>query len=270
MPAAAAELTDRELAFLANYLVEPNATRAYLRSHPAAAYNTARTEAAKLLAKPDIKRRLGRMRKAVERKAGVDAARVLREFGFVAFADPGDLFEEDPHTGLPRPRPWSQVPPAARRAVASVKVKKRVVRRPGSSDLQEEVEEVEYKLASKLDALDKVSRHLGLYKDLPPLEMILALLSPDVADAVRRRAVEALPGGGGGGGGPGEGGGTGGAGGGPAGPGGGVPGAGVGAGPVAGGVPAGESPADPHAVLPAGREECRERGEDLGALFDDP
>lgn len=262
---------DRELAFLREYLLEPNATQAYLRAHRGVTYHTARNEAAKLLAKPCIRRRLARMRRQAERQAVTDAARVLREVGHVAFADVGDLFEEDPHTGLPRPRAWSEVAPAARRAVASVKVKKRVVRRPGTSDLQEEVEEVEYKLASKLDALDKLARHLGLYKDLPPLEMILALLSPDLADAVRRRGAAALPNGGGGGGpDPAGGGGAGGPGGGPPGPGGGLPGPGVGAGPVAAGVPAGQEPADADVVLPAGGEVGRECGPDLGALFDDP
>lgn len=89
---------------------------------------------------------------------------MLREIAAIAFADIGEGFEPNPDGGMDRPVPLSRMPPAARKAVRSVKVKRRLVKCKASGDLIEEVEEVEYKFHSKLDALDKLCRHLGLFE----------------------------------------------------------------------------------------------------------
>jgi len=52
---------------------------------------------------------------------------------------------------------------------------------------------VEVRFHSKTDALAKIARHLGLFDELPPLEMILALLPPALAVAVRAELAVVLP-----------------------------------------------------------------------------
>lgn len=264
--------TDSELAFLAEYQSNGwNATLAYMTVHPRANRVTARTQAAKVLAKPYIRARLARMHAAAERESGVEAGRVLREWAALAFSDLGHVIDFEALTLRTR------IPPAARRAIAQVRVRRH--RTPAGHTS----ETVDVRLHSKAEALDRLSRHLGLYKDLPPLETVIALLPPALAEVLRAELARAVPPGGGGGG-PRPGGGPdagrppvgadgdGGEGdhrhpGEPVDP---VLGDAVEAGPLAAGVPGGDGPADAPPLLPPGGEVGDERGEDAGPLFDDP
>ena len=60
-----------------------------------------------------------------------------------------------------------------------MKVRRRVVRTwtEGDQTFTEEIEEVEYRLASKLDALDKLCRHLGLTANGAGLERLIGMLA---------------------------------------------------------------------------------------------
>ena len=268
--------TDSELALLAEYQTNGwNATQAYMTVHPKANRVTARTQAAKILAKPYIRARLRRMQAEAERKAGLTAERVLSELSALAFSDLGEVIDFDSMSLRKR------MPPTARRAIASVRLRKTTTTNARGG--KKEVQAIDLKLHSKAEALDKGARHLGLYKDLPPLETVLALLPPVMAATVRAELARAVPPGGGAGG---------------THPGGGsdVGGSSVGAdgrgvegdhgdtvepvefvrsdevepGPVAEGVPAGDERADAAAVLPPGGEVGDIGGEDLGPLFDQP
>jgi hypothetical protein len=104
----------------------------------------------------------------------VSAMRVLREVAAVAFADMDDIWADGPG-GQPVLRPWRDIPPAARRTIQTIKVKHRRV--DGSGDEVYEVEEIEVRHHSKMDALDKLCRHLGLTKDGAALKGLLALLA---------------------------------------------------------------------------------------------
>lgn len=176
---AADDLTPNQRRFVAEYAIDRIATRAYLRAFGGGvAYKTAAEQARRLLEKPEIKAEVEAAIRDHARLCKVSALRVLREIAGVAFADVADAFADDAHTGLPAPRPLSQIPPGTRRAIQSVKVKRRRVRSDTRGDTREveEVEEVEYRFASKLDALDKLCKHLGLTKDGAALEQLLGLL----------------------------------------------------------------------------------------------
>lgn len=268
--------TDLELAFLAEYVTNGrNASQAYMTVKPNAKYSTARTEAAKILAKPHNRTRLRRIQAEAERKAGVSAERVLSELAALAFSDLGEVVDLNDFALRQR------MPPTARRAISSVKLRKTTTTNARGG--KKEVQAIDLKMHAKADALDKLSRHLGLYKDLPPLETVLALLPPVMAATVRAELARAVPPGGGASG---------------THPGGGsdAGGAAVGAdgrgvegdhgdtvepvefvrsdevepGPVAEGVPAGDERADAAVVLPPGGEVGDVGGEDLGPLFDQP
>lgn len=267
--------TDREWAFLAEYQANGfNGTQAFLTIVPGSTHENARRQAAKILAKDYIRTRLKRIRAEAERKIGVEAERVLREWAVLAFSDVGEVIDFESLTLRKR------MSPTARRAISSVKLRKTTTTNPRGG--KKEVQAVDLKLHGKADALDKLSRHLGLYKDLPPLETILALLPPVMAATIRAELARAVPAGGGPGGvdpggGPDDGrprlgaDGVGGEGdhGHPGEPGEPVRGDEVAGGSVAGSVPGGAVGPDAAAVLPPGGQVGDLGGEDLGPLFDE-
>lgn len=175
-------LTDNQLRFVREYVASRNATQAYLRAFSTPdytpAYSTARVEGCKLLANPNVQAEVQAAKEMHAKECGFSASKVLREYALVAFVDKVEYFEADAHTGLPKPRHWDKISPAMRRAIVSIKVKKRIVRNPSHDDPTiEEIEEIEYKLADKLKALDKLADHLGLTKDSDAVKQLLTILS---------------------------------------------------------------------------------------------
>jgi phage terminase small subunit len=171
MSARTRPLTERRRRFVAEYLIDRNGTAAYRRAFPGAAYTTARTESSRLLANPNIRAEVDAARREHACRCRVSRDRIIRELAAVAFADIGDVIGDDW-----RPLPLTEIPPAARRTVARLSIR----RAPDGS------ESVSVVLCSKLAALDKLCRHLGLYRELPPLEVLLNALPPGFAAEVRR------------------------------------------------------------------------------------
>ena len=263
-----AGLSADEERFVEEYLIDRNGTAAYIRTHPAAKRTTAAVEAHRLLRKPKIAAAVKAASVQLRRACRTSAANEIRGLALLANYDIGAAFDLTADDWVPLPP--RKIPYETRKAIVGFKVTRRRLRSGGDEDY--EVESVEYKFADKLSARDKLMRHLGLYKDLPALEVLLAALPPDVSQAVRSALAQAVqqgadPGGGGGHGPgaalpPGPGGGRAGGG-----PGAGVPPGGAGARPVAGGVPGGPGgPAD-SIMLSKIRENDGGGGEDADPLF---
>lgn len=207
-------LTLKQRKFVEEYAGEGNAVQAYFRAFgrrtskgKSRTYWGASKAAARLLQNDTIKSEIESAQAVYAAKTRTSRLRVVKEVAALAFADPYDLYCEAAD-GSPTPRPWSEVPPAARKAIASVKVKRR---RQKDGDIVWEVEEVEYKFHSKTDALDKLCRKLGFYKDEPTatgdtsgdaadLARLVALLNivksggSDSTSGGSRLAVESVPG----------------------------------------------------------------------------
>jgi phage terminase small subunit len=77
----------KEQRFVEEYLKDLNATQAYLRSHPGASANTARTEGSRLLAKPDIKKLIDEATTQRSKRINISQDEILAELWRVAFAD---------------------------------------------------------------------------------------------------------------------------------------------------------------------------------------
>src|SRR5262245_59196366 len=121
-PPAAHTLTVRQQRFLCEYVAcDFNGTRAYLKAFPTHTYSTARNESSKLLTNPDIEAELVAIRAELARTLRISSLKVLREIAAIAFVDIGEAFEPDPNGGMDRPRPLSQMRPAVRKAIKSVK-----------------------------------------------------------------------------------------------------------------------------------------------------
>lgn len=190
------ELTLDESRFVEEYLVDHNATQAYLRLHPNVKYLNAAQAGSKLSRQPHIKAAIRLGLQAQNRRTQVRADRVVRALARIAFGDLGQAFDLSTSGFVPRaPR---DVPYELRCVLQVVKHKKRVVRK---GDKEHVEEEVEYRLPDKVAALDRLMKHLGLYKDLPLLEVLLDGLEPEIADQVRAALAAAVDGGRGGAGG---------------------------------------------------------------------
>lgn len=150
-------LTPKQERFVQEYLVDLNATQAAERAGYSA--RTARQTGAENLTKPDIAAAVQSAMRERSARTQITADEVLAEIAALAFSDLGQILD---FTGDdPRLRPAEDIPEAARRAVASIKVR-RVVE-AGAGEGKREVEVTEFKLWDKLAALEKAARHLGLF-----------------------------------------------------------------------------------------------------------
>lgn len=158
--ATAGTLTARQQLFVNAYIIEPNATKAAI----AAGYspNGAAQAGARLLRNVQIRAALNNARVAQTARLQVSADDVLREWLRIARSDIGQIL--DFSGDVPRLKRPADIPEDARRAISSVKVKRYM---EGAGDDAVEVEVTEFKLWDKLNALEKLARHLGLLKEQP-------------------------------------------------------------------------------------------------------
>lgn len=80
------KLSERHEAFIQEYLLHYNGTRAYLKYYPTASYDTARSNSSRLLANANIKARIEELRQDLEKAAGISKLKVLREFMAIGFS----------------------------------------------------------------------------------------------------------------------------------------------------------------------------------------
>lgn len=174
MPAGKASngLTPKQRKFVEEYAADPNAVQAYFRAFgrngkkgKPRSYHAAQVQASRLMTNAVIRAELDAAQAAYAARVRVDKERVLAELAALAFADPNDLYEPDGE-GMPVPRHWRTVPPMARKAIASVKVKRKRLKSDSDATAWE-VEELEYRFHSKTDALEKLCKRLNLFGSEP-------------------------------------------------------------------------------------------------------
>ncbi len=164
---AGEHLTVFEQKFVNEYLIDPNGIRAYRRAiKNKVSYATARSEASKLLTRPNVRDEITAAMKAVSHYAKVKAAKVVKGLTKIALVDPLDLFDRETGNMLP----LEKVPPRARLAIQKIKCK--VVSKKLESFTDENgdqqvaevtTETIEVAFNDRNSALDKLAKHLGLY-----------------------------------------------------------------------------------------------------------
>jgi phage terminase small subunit len=145
-------LSELEERFALEYVTCLNATQAYLRIKPGVKYTTARTEAARLLAKPGVKAYLAELGKEIKTDKVMTATEVLEQLSAIGRADQRDIWESVPGGGV-RLRPLEELPPEVAAAVEEIAFE------PTQYGVKRKV-----KLASKLTALDKLGQYHKLFK----------------------------------------------------------------------------------------------------------
>ena len=132
--------------FCQEYLVDLNATQAYIRAGYKA--NSAESNSSALMRNHKIFTRVNELLAARSVRVGISQDRVLRELARIAFLDPTQLANMDNATIS------ANASEDDRAAIASVKVKS-----------GEDFTEREIKFADKLKALELMGKHLGMYTD---------------------------------------------------------------------------------------------------------
>lgn len=143
-------LTDKQIRFVDEYLVDLNATQAAIRAgySPKTAYSIG----GELLNKPEIKSRVDIAQAERSKRTGINQDRVLRELAKVAFVNAPDVIDFNDATIKDNASSDDTA------AIASVKVKK-------IPTMEGEGVEREIKLADKLKALELLGKHLGMFTD---------------------------------------------------------------------------------------------------------
>lgn len=154
------KLTPQQERFCHEYLATPdlNATKAAI----AAGYakNSASQTASRLLSLDKVERRITALMSERAMRTQITQDRVLTELAAIGFTNFTELamWDEDTLSFIPS----IDLSEAAQRSVKSVKVKRTSV--SGPNDFQKDTVEMEITQHDKLSALDKIAKHLGLYR----------------------------------------------------------------------------------------------------------
>lgn len=144
-----AKMSDKQLRFCEEYLLDLNASQAAIRAGYSA--KSSRCIGSELLTKASVRSHVEKEMAERSARTGVNADRVIQELAKVAFLNPADLVDFNSATVL------ATSPSADTAAIASVKVKEVT----GDIDSIER----EIKFCDKLRALELLGKHLGLFTE---------------------------------------------------------------------------------------------------------
>lgn len=144
-----AKLSERQKRFCDEYMIDLNATQAYIR----AGYSPggASADAGRLMSVPCVKAEIDRRQAEAAKRTGVTKERIIRELAKLAFGDATDIILPD-----------GSLNPAASRndtaAISGIKVK--TMHGEGFSSVEKEV-----KLADKIKAMELLGKFTGHLTD---------------------------------------------------------------------------------------------------------
>jgi phage terminase small subunit len=146
------ELNPKQKRFVDEYLVDLNATQAYIRAGYSA--KTADVAGPRLLGDVRVQAAIKQRQEDRTKRTEITQDRVLLELARIAFADIGELFDEA--GGL---RAVQDLTEEQTRAIASF-----------SMDRLGDIDKIQFKMHDKLSALEKIGKHLGMFVDRTRVE----------------------------------------------------------------------------------------------------
>jgi phage terminase small subunit len=146
------KLTAKQERFVAEYLIDLNATQAAIRSGYSP--KTAEVQGSRLLSNAKVAEAVAAAQQKRGTETNITAARVLQEIARLAFFDPRKLLTSDGE-----PVPIQELDDDTAAAIAGLETATEKERGgEGVTFIRK------YKIADKNSALEKLSKHLGLYK----------------------------------------------------------------------------------------------------------
>jgi len=176
------DLNDRQQRFIAEYVIDLNATAAYIRAGYSP--NGASQSAHDLLANPEIAQAVQAAQTAHLAQAGITKARVLEEYRRIALFDQRSLWEQvcvGVAWGVPvfvtRLKAITDLTPEQGACIASFEA---VIKNAVAGDRQQDLVH-KVKCWNKLDALHDLGEHLGLLEGTgeAPADVPAFTLPPD-------------------------------------------------------------------------------------------
>ena len=158
------DLTPKQRLFVSEFLVDLNATQAYIRAgYLVKSDSVAKVMAARLLTNDNVDKAIQQAIKDREARTNITQDKVLTELGNLGFSNMVDYAEWD-GDGV-RLRPSSELTRGQTAAVLEVSEHRTVTTKISKDgDVFETVNtQVKFKLADKEGALDKIARHLKMY-----------------------------------------------------------------------------------------------------------
>lgn len=162
-----AKLTDKQKAFVEEYLIDLNATQAAIRA--GYSVQTANEQGAQNLAKLSISNAISKAMAERSKRTGVSQDRIVNELAAIGFSNATDYVQiveepiivnghyvKDPDTGLIRKQevvkiiPTDELPEDKKKAIAGIK---------------EGRYGIELITCDKVKALELLGRHIGMFKD---------------------------------------------------------------------------------------------------------
>lgn len=132
------------------------------QAYKAAGYDVSETGASSgasnLLKNPTFRKEYEKALSELAKRTGITKERVLEEERRLAYLDPGDLFEIKKGQWTPIPPP--ELPEDVRRAISAIDIIENYF-----PQLNKVETKYKYKFWDKGRALERVSRHLGMYDD---------------------------------------------------------------------------------------------------------
>lgn len=153
------KLTKNQQIFCDEYLIDRNATRAYLVAYPnVKKESVAAACGSRLLTNAKIKAYLDSRLEEIAKKSEISIERVLQEYAKLAFFNPKDLFDVNGS-----PKNINDLDDDVAAAIAGLEV---IDTYEGVGEFREFIGYTKkYKLADKKGTLDSLARHLGMFKD---------------------------------------------------------------------------------------------------------
>lgn len=174
------ELTDQQQLFCREFIVDFNGKKAGIRAGMPEA--GAAAQASRLLTERKVTDYIHELFTERAARTDVNADRVLLELSNIGFSDLHDFIDID-GSGCLEVKDLRTVPRSKRRAIKSIKQKKRIVsggtnKEGGEDTILESTTEIQ--LWDKLSAIDKIMKHLGMCQerdpgldnDIPPADRI--------------------------------------------------------------------------------------------------
>lgn len=180
-------LTLKQQLFADQYLIDLNATRAYLRVNPGVKDTTASVEGSRILGMPKVQAYITEQRDRTSKRLEITRERILLEVARIAFFDPRRLYKADGS-----PVEFTTLDDDTVAAIAGLEVLEEF---DGSGEDRHLVGHVKkYKIADKKGALDMLMKHKGLYEqDNDQKTRGFAEAVAAFADGLRARGAGRLP-----------------------------------------------------------------------------
>jgi len=172
------KLTAKEERFCREYIIDLNATQAAIR----AGYSkkSSYSMGQRLLKNVEVKYLIDQLLSKREKRLDIKADNVLREIARLAFSDIKDVVSWDKE-GQVTLSPSDDLSPDVSACISEIT--QTVVN--GKSTLK-------VKMHSKPAALDKLCKHLAIYKERSPLEVLLDALPAELAGQLRTALAQAV------------------------------------------------------------------------------